>query len=71
LIVYFFIGLVRGIMAYRLPHPAAISGALALAAAVADAFFGVSFLHSEVLVATVVALSISTKSFPKEKSDGR
>lgn len=70
LLVYFVIGLVRGVMAMRLPHPAAFAGLLALAAAVLEAFFGISFLRPEVMVAVVVSLAVSTKSFPKEKIDG-
>lgn len=70
LLVYFVIALVRGVLAMRLPHPAAFAGLLALAVVVLDAFFGVSFLRPEVMVAVVVLLAVSTKSFPKEKIDG-
>jgi hypothetical protein len=71
LIGYYFIALVRGVMAFRLPHPAAFSGVLVFAAVLVDAFFGVNFLRCEVLAAIAFALAVSTKSFPKEKIDGR
>lgn len=70
LLVYFSISCVRGVMAFRLPHPAAFAGVLILAVVAADAFFGVSFLSSEVMAAVVFSLAVSAKSFPKEKSDG-
>jgi hypothetical protein len=70
LLVHLAIACVRGAMAYRLPHPGAFAGVLALAAAVADAFFGVSFLRPEVLSAIAFTLAVSGKSFPKEKIDG-
>jgi hypothetical protein len=70
LLVHFFIAMVRGILAFRLPHPAALIGVFALAAIVADAFFGTSFLRPEVMVALAFSLAASTKSFPKERLDG-
>ena len=70
LLVHFFIAMVRGILAFRLPHPAAFIGVFALAAIVADAFFGTSFLRPEVMVALAFSLAASTKSFPKERLDG-
>jgi hypothetical protein len=70
LLVHFFIAMVRGIMAFRLPHPSALIGIFALAAIVADAFFGVSFLRPETMAAFAFSLAISTKSFPKERLDG-
>jgi hypothetical protein len=70
LIVHFFIAMVRGIMAFRLPHPSAFIGILTLAAIVATAFFDVSFLRPEIMAAAAFALAVSTKSFPKERLDG-
>ena len=69
-LAHFFIAMVRGIMAFRLPHPSALIGILALAAVVADAFFGVSFLRPETMAAVAFSLAVSTKSFPKERLDG-
>ena len=69
-LAHFFIAMVRGIMAFRLPHPSALIGILALAAVVADAFFGVSFLRPETMSAVAFSLAVSTKSFPKERLDG-
>ena len=70
LLAYFVIGLVRGAMALRLPHPAALIGPLSLSVAVLDAFFGVSFLRPETMAAVAFSLAVSTKSFPKERLDG-
>ncbi len=70
LLAHFIIAMVRGIMAFRLPHPAALAGVFALAATVADAFFGVSFLRPETMAALGLSLAVSTKSFPKERLDG-
>jgi hypothetical protein len=70
LLAYFAIALVRGAMAFRLPHPAAFLGVLSLVAVALDALFGVSFLRSEVMAALAFSLAVSVKSFPKEKIDG-
>jgi uncharacterized membrane protein len=70
LTVHFLIAMVRGIMAFRLPHPSAFIGILTLAAIVATAFFDVSFLRPEIMAAAAFALAVSTKSFPKERLDG-
>ena len=70
LLGFFAIAMVKGIMAFRMPHPAALLGLLALAAVVLDAFFGVSFLRPEVMLAVAFSLAVSAKSFPKEKIDG-
>jgi hypothetical protein len=70
LAVHFFIALVRGVMAFRLPHPSAFPGVLVLAVLVATAFYDVSFLRPEIMVAAAFSLAVSTKSFPKERFDG-
>ena len=70
LLVFYAIALARGVMAFRLPHPAALPGVLSLLVVVLDAFFGVSFLRSDVMVALALVLAVSVKSFPKEKIDG-
>ena len=70
LFAHFAIAMVRGIMAFRLPHPSAFIGILSLAAVVAATFFDVSFLRPEIMVAAAFALAVSTKSFPKERLDG-
>jgi hypothetical protein len=62
--------MVRGIMAFRLPYPSALIGIFALAAVVADTFFGVLFLRPETMAALAFSLAVSTKSFPKERLDG-
>ena len=67
LLVDYFRNLATGVRA-GFPHPAAWSGVLVFAAAVAESMIAVSFLSPGMMTAAAAVLAVSANAFPKRRS---